>query len=690
MTDTETDKNTKTKTLFITHVGKPGGAELKMINFCKALMPKAEAVLFQDGSLRSLLEKEGIPVSVFPMPGGLAAFRREDGVLSLLRAIPAIFRMIGGMAGLCRTAETVVCVSQKAFILAALAKPFSGRPVVWLMNDILSGEHFSRVLIFLLVRFFAPAADQIILNSQASMAAWRAAGGREKNVHIIYPGIDVESINESLKDTETISAFRARFSPDGKPVVGIFGRISPWKGQDVFLKAIAKIPDVNAVIVGGIQFGEDAYAQDLKMLARDLGIEDRVLFTGHTDEVPKAMAACDVIAHCSTSPEPFGLVIVEAMACGVPVIASDAGGAQEIIAPGENGWLTPMGDEAALADKVKRFLEHGANERHFIAKAREDAITKFSTQRMINSFSEAVLLDSEQGGNLIKRLRKKLRPVKRVWKRIFNAFLVRKIHKRFHSEFLQRPHNLPGELIVTVTSYLPRFPTLRPTLECLLSQSMKPDRVILWVAEGDISKLPEDVRKLETRELEIRTASVDYKVYNKFVHTMRAFPEAFVVTADDDVYYSPDWLEKLVEAWDGRTDRIVSHRAHYVKTDGNGRLCPYREWGWEIGPCADDLRIFPTGGGGVLYPPGCFAGTDLLRDDLFTSLSPNADDVWLFWMGRMAGVSNRNTGHMKTPFSWPESQIVQLCADNVENDRNDAYLARLSDYYGLDVLNEIG
>jgi len=104
-----------------------------------------------------------------------------------------------------------------------------------------------------------------------------------------------------------------------------------------------------------------------------------------------------------------------------------------------------------------------------------------------------------------------------------------------------RAHNLGSELIVSLTSHPPRFPTLHLTLGCLLDQSFRADRVILWIAHDDMALLPAAVRKLERRGLEIRACD-DIRSYKKLVPALEAFPHAFIVTADDDLELAPDWL----------------------------------------------------------------------------------------------------------------------------------------------------
>ncbi len=375
------------KILFLTHVGAPGGAEFMMIKLCEAFRSNSEVLHFQHGPLESMLQERSIPSSVYPMPKEISDFRRENGLRSLLKVIPATLSVIRAIADRCRSYDVIVCMSQKSFILASLAKPFARKPIIWFMNDIISTEHFSRTLILLLTRAFRFTPDHIILNSQASLMAWKQAGGREHNVHVIYPGTDFAFIERALGDRTNITELKKQFSPDGKPLVGLFGRLTSWKGQDVFLKALSSLHDVRGVIVGGALFGEEAYEEKLKELTRELGIADRVTFAGHLDDVPKVMAACDVVVHCSTAPEPFGLVIVEAMMVGTPVIASAAGGAREIVVHGETGLLTPPGDENTLASAIRSNLDQPIRSATMSGKAKERAIQKFSHIKMIASFS---------------------------------------------------------------------------------------------------------------------------------------------------------------------------------------------------------------------------------------------------------------------------------------------------------------
>jgi glycosyltransferase involved in cell wall biosynthesis len=150
-------------------------------------------------------------------------------------------------------------------------------------------------------------------------------------------------------------------SPDVE-VVGMVGRIAPWKGQDVFLRAFAQAfpgDAVRAVIVGAPLFGEVEYADTLLALAAQLGIADRVEFRGFRADTAAEYRAMDVFVHASTKAEPFGLVVVEAMAAGLPVVAVDGGGPAETITHGHDGLLYPLGDVDALAAALVTLRDDG-------------------------------------------------------------------------------------------------------------------------------------------------------------------------------------------------------------------------------------------------------------------------------------------------------------------------------------------
>lgn len=244
----------------------------------------------------------------------------------------------------------------------------------------------------------------------------------------------------------------------------------------------------------------------------------------------------------------------------------------------------------------------------------------------------------------------------------------------------RRAHGLGAPLVVSLTSHAARFGTLAATLRGLLAQKVGAERIVLWIGHDDMAALPEDVRALEGLGVTIR-ATEDVGPHTKIIPALAAYPDAFIVTADDDQYYPPDWLGKLVAGYDATRREIACLRTHVVRLDGAGLPLPYRKWGFEKGGEDRPELVFPTGVGGVLYPPGCLH-EDVLNVALFRELAPKADDLWLYWMARLNGWTFRRVGRSKPPINWPGSQEEALWKAN-HGDGNDRQVQRLVAHYGF-------
>lgn len=245
-----------------------------------------------------------------------------------------------------------------------------------------------------------------------------------------------------------------------------------------------------------------------------------------------------------------------------------------------------------------------------------------------------------------------------------------------------RPHGLAGPLVVSLTSYPKRFGTLHLTIKCLLMQSIMPDRVILWIAHGDREKLTPDIMNLLNHGLEIRYCD-DTGSFKKIIPTLTEMPDSFVVTADDDLYYWPTWLEELVTGWSGDPTDVVCHRAHLMTIGDEGLPKPYANWRYEGGATSSSFLNFPTSGFGVLYPPGTFHH-DVLDVEKFTRLCPKADDIWLYWMMRLNGAAARKIGNGKRFIEWPGSQNdASLFHYNFYGGGNDAQISAMIRAYGF-------
>jgi len=334
------------KILFLDQSGKPGGAELCLIDIAKPYQDSCLVGLFADGPFKDLLEQQHIPVQV--LAAQPIQVRKESSLVQGLSSLGQIGPLIARVVQIAREYDLIYANTQKALVVGALASFFSRRPLVYHLHDILCDQHFSSTNRRLAVTL-ANRASLVIANSKASQAAFLEAGGRSDIVDVVYNGFEPALYQHHFDPTQ----IKQQLGLDGQFLVGHFSRLSPWKGQHVLLEALAHCPnDVTAILVGDALFGEQDYVQQLHEKVALLGLEERVQFLGFRSDVVSLMAACDLVAHTSTAAEPFGRVIVEAMLSGRPVVAAQAGGAVELVETGKTGWLVPPGDALQLAAAI--------------------------------------------------------------------------------------------------------------------------------------------------------------------------------------------------------------------------------------------------------------------------------------------------------------------------------------------------
>ena len=208
-----------------------------------------------------------------------------------------------------------------------------------------------------IARVWAGMADHWIAVSEWVAGNLRDAGVTEDRLTVVHDAIDIPTF-EAADESPSLRADLG--IPQNAPVFGVFARIIPWKGIREFVAAarhvIAAVPDAYALVVGDRSDGSEDYYQEVVAMAKDLGIADRVVFTGFREDVPALMRTCNVVVHTSIDPEPFGLTVVEGMATGRPVVAANAGGPTEIVVEGETGLLVDPAEEAELGDAVIRLL----------------------------------------------------------------------------------------------------------------------------------------------------------------------------------------------------------------------------------------------------------------------------------------------------------------------------------------------
>ena len=203
------------------------------------------------------------------------------------------------------------------------------------------------------------------------------------------------------------------------------------------------------------------------------------------------------------------------------------------------------------------------------------------------------------------------------------------------------------KIIVSLTSFNERIPTLHICLSSLLKQTLKPDMLILWLAKEQFPNLekdlPNEILDLKNFGLTIRWCN-DTKSYKKLIPALKEFPNDIIVTSDDDCYYDKRWLERLYNAYLENPDNIYCHRITKIILKNN-KFKGKCEQNYKNPSFANKL----SGGGGVLYPPHSLY-EDITNEALFKELAPTNDDIW-FWM--MAVLNNRKVSIVKKPLKYP-------------------------------------
>lgn len=269
-----------------------------------------------------------------------------------------------------------------------------------------------------------------------------------------------------------------------------------------------------------------------------------------------------------------------------------------------------------------------------------------------------------------------------------NSTLNKKLYNNHNSGTTKRKRK--PKLIVSLTSYPARINEVCYTIYSLLEQSTKPDEIVLWLGSDKFPNkekdLPEILLNMRKRGLTIQWCK-DIRSYTKLVPALKRYPDDIIVTADDDIYYPKDWLEKLYKAYQKNPEDIICHRVHFVTQDCDGKIKPYKEWKHESRIPQYSYLNFLTGVGGVLYPPHCLH-KDVIKNKLFQKLAPLADDIWFWAMAVLNGTKIRNikNGYTKLQYVNEDREMglingQTLASENVVNGKNDEQLQNILKKY---------
>ncbi len=360
--------------LFLNWSASLGGAEMSLLRILNKLDRNRfhpHLWLMQKGPLETMAEQRGIHVEVTPYSHFRSAVLNPWMHVKLLRYLER------------HQIKLIVAIGALSFILSKYAATQKSIPMLWWMMDIPDGTDPW-------VNFAGQFQANLLLGCSNAVC---------KGFEAMFPHNPTPKkamylpLEEGLNcSQETLIKLRRELSwdPESK-IIGLFGRLQRWKGQKTLLESAPLIlkscPKTVFIFAGGVLPGmDDGYADELKQKAIDLKIDSQVKFLGNRSDVHELMSLCDIVVHTSLKPEPFGLVIAEAMAAGKAVIASKAGGPLEMIQDQENGLLIPPGNSKLLAEAITKLLENDSFRLRLGKQAQESSKTRFSSTLITTQF----------------------------------------------------------------------------------------------------------------------------------------------------------------------------------------------------------------------------------------------------------------------------------------------------------------
>jgi glycosyltransferase involved in cell wall biosynthesis len=344
----------KIKILFFDHAMFMSGAEYSLLDILKGLKDKRldiSLLAVQNGQLFNAADGLGIKTHSIFISDNLLRVGKRDIQYNLFKIVfrlGSIFKTIYRIHRLLRLEKIEIIYTNtiKSHILGGLAGRMAGTGVIWHMRDIPVQKRPRHIMG--LAAFLLP--HKIIAISKAVAAQFNY-----QKTTVIHNAIDVLEIQNKAERALPVEIANLIRIGEGRPRIGIVGQIARWKGQNVFLQAagsiIEKMPSGLFFIVGDDIFDKSGFKHELQNFVDNNNLGKNVIFTGNVENIYPVMKSFDILAHCSVEPEPFGRVLIESMALGVPVIATSGGGVDEIIRHGENGLIvhTNNPEELALA-----------------------------------------------------------------------------------------------------------------------------------------------------------------------------------------------------------------------------------------------------------------------------------------------------------------------------------------------------
>jgi glycosyltransferase involved in cell wall biosynthesis len=382
-----TDPISAIRVLFFDHTAALGGGEIALLNLVRHLNPRTIKSIVVLGAAGPLVERLGPEIDTYtlPLPVGLATNRKNSLGLATLFQIREI---LGGLSYILQLAkfirshkiDLVHTNSLKADIIGGIASRLAQCPVVWHVRDRIEMDYLPGPVVRVFRLLCRVIPTYVIANSAATLRTLHLGPDRPDGTDF---GVNGRSavVHDGTR-TRSLSKERSRHLEVFR--IALIGRISPWKGQHIFLQAAQSVaerfPNVRFFVIGAALFNEHKYDEEIRQLPKKLGIENLVEFTGFCSDIEEVIEGLDLVVHASMTGEPFGQVIIEGMAAGKPVVATNGGGVPEIVEDGSTGILVPMGDVQAMADAICEILADPVRAREMGIRGRQRVENHFTVE----------------------------------------------------------------------------------------------------------------------------------------------------------------------------------------------------------------------------------------------------------------------------------------------------------------------
>ncbi len=373
----------KRRIVYANHTGRVSGAEKVLLSMLRGLeRSDYEAVVMcpADGDLQTALIAEGIPYATIPTLKARFTWRLDllfSYAISFVRVMARMRREIAAL-----DPDFVHANTLRAGIAATIATIGTGRVVLWHVHDILPRHPLSTAIRALA---YTSRRTQIVAVSDATAVTFKGSLPFGKRVHVIHNGADLSQFPWRTQGEAPLK--RELGLPASSFLICAVGQICARKGLRELLDAFSQIHQnathLHLAIIGKPVFEhEEQYLSALLAQVNANGLADRVHFTGERRDIAAVMQSADLMV-LNSREEPFGLVLVEAMSCGTPVLATRVGGIPEIVTDGETGWLIDKGDASALALKLAELSQRPDLLEQVSRVAKKTVCPRFSIEQFL-------------------------------------------------------------------------------------------------------------------------------------------------------------------------------------------------------------------------------------------------------------------------------------------------------------------